>query len=300
MTDIVKALGLDGKAAVIVHHDDLGVTHAQNAAHRGLEHFPTGSLIVPAGWACEWAGEPGLDLGVHITLTSEWPQAPRWRPLTGGKSLRDPHGFFWRTAEQAWAAVRADEAEAEMRAQIETAMAWGIDVTHIDTHMGTVLRPDLAEIYHHLALEYRVPAFLPTVTTLDQYTFPTAFRDTLKAMIATSPLPQMGAFSAYQGPLDGHRPWLLRTLRELQPGLWHFIHHAALPTPEGQMLPDWQTRRADYEALADPAARATFDGDVVLLTYRQLRDALREAGVFQATQQETRFLEETGFLVSHL
>jgi hypothetical protein len=101
-------------------------------------------------------------------------------------------------------------------------------------------------------------------------------------MVATSPLPQMSVFNAYPVPSDGYRPWLLRTLRELRPGLWHFIHHAALPTPEGQMLPDWQTRRADYEALADPATRTAFDGDVILLTYRQLRDALREAGALQA------------------
>ena len=278
MMDVLKQLGLDGQRAVIVHHDDLGITHAQNAAHRDLPHFPTGSIIVPGGWAAEWAGEKTLDLGVHITLTSEW-DAPRWRPLTTGPGLRDAHGYFWRTTEQVWEHIRTEEAEAEMRAQIEAALTLGVDVTHIDTHMGTVLRPDLAECYHRLALEFRVPAFLPTVAALEQFPFPAAFRDALKTLLAASPLSRFRVPEAYAGPPAGRQAWFVNALRSLEPGLWHLIHHAALPTPEGQALPDWATRHADFEALAAADVQACFGTAVVLLTYRQVRDALRASGV---------------------
>src|SRR5437867_3795313 len=108
--DILREVGLEGKRAIIVHHDDLGMTRAQNDAHRALARFPTGSVMMATAWASEWAGETDMDLGVHLTLTSEW-RTPRWRPLTGGPSLRDPHGYFWPTEELAWSHVITDEAE---------------------------------------------------------------------------------------------------------------------------------------------------------------------------------------------
>ena len=79
---------------LILHYDDLGLTHAQNGAYRALG-LPTGSVMVPGAWA---GGLRGRDLGVHLTLTSEW-SALKMRPLTEGESLRDEAGFFpppWR------------------------------------------------------------------------------------------------------------------------------------------------------------------------------------------------------------
>jgi hypothetical protein len=270
---LLQALGLAGERAVIVHHDDLGVLHATNEAHRNLPDFPTGSVIIPAPWATEWAGAPGVDLGVHLTLTSEW-RWPRWRPLTGGASLRDPQGFFWPTVEQAWAHIRADEAEVELRAQIDTALAWGIDVTHIDTHMGAVLRPDLGAIYHRLALEYRLAVFLPDVTALEQLLLPNEVSDDLRALMMTSPLPTLKAVDFYGAP-PAARPALDRErFAALEAGVYHYIHHASLPTDEGRALPDWAVRAADYEALRDAGVREAL-ADCEVLTYRTLRDWLR-------------------------
>jgi predicted glycoside hydrolase/deacetylase ChbG (UPF0249 family) len=152
---VLERLGLDGKRVLIIHHDDLGLMRAQNQAYRDLSRYPTGSIMMPSAWAAEWIDHTGGDLGVHLTLTSEW-AAPRWRPLTGGASLRDTHGYLWADLEKAWQQMDAVEVEAEMRAQIDAALAHGIDVTHIYTHMGAILRPDLAQIYHRLALEYRL------------------------------------------------------------------------------------------------------------------------------------------------
>ncbi|KPL83862.1 hypothetical protein SE15_01080 [Thermanaerothrix daxensis] len=268
-----ESLGLHGKRVLILHHDDLGLLHAQNAAYEVLG-FPTGSIMVPAGWGAQLAHRPHLDLGVHLTLTSEW-RAPRLRPLTTSASLRDSSGHFWSTVEEAWLHIRTEEAEAELRAQIHAALAMGIDVTHVDTHMGAVLRPDLAEIYLKLALEFRLPAFIPE--SLEAINLPAPLRLPIESLLDRAPLPKVRWLDSYPVPPDQRRAWYLDTLSRAGPGVYHLIHHSALPTPEAQSLPDWEKRKADYEALQDAEVRRVI-GEFTLLTYRQVREALRRVG----------------------
>ena len=268
MSNLWDTLGLRDKRALIVHHDDLGYTHAQNQAYDQLR-FPTGSVMMPGPWA---TAVRGPDIGVHITLTSEW-DAPRIRPLTGGASLRDEAGYFWRTTEQVWAHVSPEDAAAEMRAQIEAALLIGLDVTHIDTHMGAVMRPDLAAIYHGLAVEYRVPALL--VDPADLSRLPPQFQPELAALLESSPLPALCMVDGYAGPPDRRRSWYIETLSRLGPGVYHMLHHAAPATPEGKTLPDWKDREADLRALQDPVVRRLL-AECVPLTYREVRDALRK------------------------
>lgn len=265
--DLWRDLGLAGKRAIIVHQDDLGYTEAQNRAYLSLG-LPTGSVMMPAQWAPQIRQG---DLGVHLTLTSEW-EHPRLRPLTGGASLRDPAGYFWPTLEAAWQHMAADEARLEMRAQIEAALQMGLDITHIDTHMGTVMRPDLAQAYTQLALEYRLPAFLPA--DLSHTNLPDFFRAALEELLSQVSLPKFGVVDGYFVPHTERTAWYVDTLSELGPGVYHLIHHAAVPTPEGQALPDWEGRRADLEALQDPAVRRVLS-EFTLLTYRDVRDGLR-------------------------
>ena len=139
--DLLERLGLGGRRVLILHHDDLGLTHAQNGAYQALG-LPTGSVMVPGAWA---SGVKGEDLGVHLVLTSEWP-APRMRPLTEGESLRDEAGYFPESLEALWRKARAEEVERELKAQIQAA-AKLFSPTHLDAHQGAVLRPDLAEVY---------------------------------------------------------------------------------------------------------------------------------------------------------
>jgi len=106
----LRALGLEGRRALILHHDDLGLTHAQNQAYLALG-WPTGSVILPAAWA---SGVRREDLGVHLVLTSEW-EAPRYRPLTPGKSLRDEAGFFPKSPEEVWKKTRQSQASSTLR-----------------------------------------------------------------------------------------------------------------------------------------------------------------------------------------
>src|SRR5437660_930043 len=136
-----------GAKLLIVHADDLGMAHSVDAAsvkafESGL--VTSGSIMVPCPWFPEIAvyarSHPEADLGLHLTLTSEW-SLYRWGPvLTKDRaaSLFDEGGYFYPTEDVAAAHISAREAEAEIRAQIERARAYGIQPTHLDSHMGTL------------------------------------------------------------------------------------------------------------------------------------------------------------------
>lgn len=164
-------LGLDpaGRAAIL-HADDVGMCHGANAAF--LELFrkgalTSGSVMVPCPWFPEIARiaaeEPSLDLGIHLTLTSEW-RGYRWAPLTratASSGLIDDEGYLPLTVAALAARVHPDAAEAEMRAQVDRALAFGMEPTHIDTHMGAALAPPLVEAYCRVGRDYGLPVLLP-------------------------------------------------------------------------------------------------------------------------------------------
>lgn len=158
-----------GARRVVIHADDLGMSHGANAAFAELSAFGTvtaGSVMVPCPWFAELAelagGSPELDVGVHLTLTSEMP-GYRWRPLTRSTpsaGLTDDQGFFHRDVATLRRRARPEAVAAELRAQIEAALAAGIDVTHLDDHMGAVLAPEFIDIYLDLAIEFGLPPVL--------------------------------------------------------------------------------------------------------------------------------------------
>jgi chitin disaccharide deacetylase len=157
-----------GRKVVVIHEDDVGMTHGSNTAFVELSSLgacSSGSVMPPCPWfpeAVEMAkGDNSLDLGVHLTLTSE--KTPyRWRPLTSpsrSAGLTDPLGYFWPDVPNA---RRADPkaVESELRAQIDASLEAGLDVTHLDAHMGTAMCPEFVDIYVQLGLDYKVPVLL--------------------------------------------------------------------------------------------------------------------------------------------
>src|SRR5688572_28910888 len=171
-TNLAQRLGYPSDAKLlIIHGDDLGMAHSVNAASiRALEHgmVNSGSIMVPAPWFPEiaaWARKnPDADLGLHLTLTSEW-TTYRWGPvLSRGvvPTLFDKDGYLYLTEDVAAANIDPREAEAEVRAQIEKARAFGIQPTHLDSHMRTLHQNTaLFEVQLRMAREYKIPAAVP-------------------------------------------------------------------------------------------------------------------------------------------
>ena len=159
---LAKRLGYAaGDRLLIVNCDDLGVSRAANVAtsRAMVEGVATSAtLMVPCPYGREAAGMfAGMDIGVHLTLTSEYPWY-RWGSLTGRSSLHDDDGYFPRTTTAAIKRMEAQDVRAECRAQIDCALGWGIDVTHLDSHMHAVeARADLFDVYLDLAVEYGLP-----------------------------------------------------------------------------------------------------------------------------------------------
>jgi len=161
---------------LVIHADDVGMCHGANQAFVELSHKGTitaGSVMVPCPWFSEIAesaaADPSLDVGVHLTLNAEKAHY-RWRPLTNpspASGLIDDDGFLWHRVAQVRATAHADAVEAEWRAQIETALAAGIDVTHLDAHMGAALAPEWCDRYIALGVDYDVPVLI--TRTLDAY-----------------------------------------------------------------------------------------------------------------------------------
>lgn len=165
------------KRRIVLHEDDVGMCQGANSAFLELTRSgvcSSGAVMVPCPWFLEIAeaaaADPSLDLGVHLTLNSE-KRHYKWRPLTApspSAGLTDDLGFFWPDVATTRRKGSAEAVETELRAQIEAAYKAGIDVTHLDAHMGAALSPEFCEIYIRLGLEYRLPILL--TSTIAAYT----------------------------------------------------------------------------------------------------------------------------------
>jgi chitin disaccharide deacetylase len=153
----------------VIHSDDVGMCHGTNLAFVELSHRGTisaGSMMVPCPWASEIAAaaarDATLDLGVHLTLNAEhrW---YRWRPISDpprAAGLTDGDGYLWRSVADVRAHAAADAVEAEWRAQLDRALGWGVDVTHLDAHMGSALAPEWCDRYVALGVDYGLPVLI--------------------------------------------------------------------------------------------------------------------------------------------
>lgn len=161
---------------IVVHADDVGMCHGANAAFVELSHLGTitsGSVMVPCPWFAELAeaaaGDPMLDVGAHLTLNAEQ-RGYRWAPVSrqpASAGLTDEHGFLWPTVAEVRRHAHPDAVEEEWRAQLDRALAAGIDVTHLDAHMGSALAPEWCDRYVALGAEYRLPVLI--TATLSAY-----------------------------------------------------------------------------------------------------------------------------------
>ncbi len=296
MHSFLNRLGFSPEDKVIIFHgDDLGMCHAMNSAFMEIASVaPTacGSVMVTCPWFNEIVGfaqnHPEADIGVHITLTSEW-QNYRWRPISTldpKSGLLDEEGYLWADVESLHSHMDPDAAIAEMKAQVEYALNAGIDVTHIDTHMGAVVHPALFPAYVELGLTYRVPVMLPRPSEelISRHGIPPETVETLQNLLErlerTQDLPIIDHLaSLYDVPPARREAEYRKTVESLPPGLTHFIYHAAMPGAEIEAISpkeDREGRIADYRAFSHPDIWEWLKAHRVhIIGYRTLRDAMK-------------------------
>jgi predicted glycoside hydrolase/deacetylase ChbG (UPF0249 family) len=180
VTSLAERLGHSPDAKLlIVNCDDLGSCWSANVGvYEALRDgvATSASLMVPCPWSREAASRyRGEDVGVHLTLNADW-DLYRWAPITHAPSLLDGDGGFPRTIEEVWDHADLDEVRRELRTQIERAILWGFDVSHLDSHMGTLqLRPEFFDVYLELAVDFGLPIRLSGSSSERVVGFP--FRD---------------------------------------------------------------------------------------------------------------------------
>jgi predicted glycoside hydrolase/deacetylase ChbG (UPF0249 family) len=258
---------------LIMRVDDFGFCHAANLAFEKCfsEGILTcGAVMVSAPWFEEAAEmcrrNPDWQVGVHSTFTSEW-KYYRWGPVLPAKevpSLVGEDGYFRAsTADFRDSNPDLAEVEAELRAQIDKALAHGIDVGYLDHHMGAVRStPEMLEIEQKVAAEYRIPV----------------------ALRAGEEKPEL------PDGIPQEPRWLKEAelLRRLEPGLWLRIVHPGLGVPEMQALREsWlddgpyiaESRQAQTDAVvATEVLNAVKERGITLVGYREIRDRMRADG----------------------
>lgn len=268
---------------LIIHADDLAVAHSEDAA--SFDALDKGaatsaSIMVPCPWLTEVAdyakAHPDADLGLHLTLTSEWKNY-RWGPIESKDkvpSLLDPSGNLWPEVAPAVAHLKADEVEREIRAQVEHAIAMGIHPTHLDSHMGTLFaRPDLFAVYVKVAHDYKLP-FLALGAPFASPAMLASLSDKdilLDSLVVANP-------SVH--PADW-KTFYTTAIQNLKPGLTEIIVHLGHDDAEMQAVmvdhPDYGSawRQRDYDAVTSPDFKKALDENhIVLIKWKDLKKLL--------------------------
>jgi predicted glycoside hydrolase/deacetylase ChbG (UPF0249 family) len=279
MPTVAERLGYPPEAKLLILNcADLGFCHAATVGvYEALDDGigTSASLIVPAPWAREAASRfRGEDVGVHLTLNAEH-DLYRWGPITQAPSLLDGDGGFPRTATDVWDHADIDEVRRECRAQLERAVLWGIDLSHLGSHLDTLLlRPEFFDVYLELAIDFGLPLRLLSAEAQPQVGFPVRQLAEEAGVL----------FADHFATLP---PWANRTVfldfvKGLPPGITELTLHPAIDTPELRAITDdWELRVAEHVLLV--ADRGFGDlleaAGVTRIGYRPLRDAMRGATV---------------------
>ena len=260
---------------VIISCDDLGSCHAANegvydALRNGVA--TCASLMVPAPWARDAAlrYRDGDDIGVHLTLNCEH-EAYRFGPITHAPTLLSGEGGFPREVDDLWQHADPAEVLRECRAQIERALAWGIDVTHLAPHLSVItLRPEFFDVYLELAVEFRLPIRLPSTITAEQAGFP------FRRLAAEEGIVFPDHFD--HDWRAGSRDRVYDAIRTLPAGVTEIHVQPVTDTPEVRAIsPSAALWIDDHELVTrDDVLRGLLaESGAVPIGYRELRNAMR-------------------------
>ena len=266
---------------LIIHADDLGVAHSEdNASFTALEKgsVSSASIMVPCPWFSEVAAyaamHPKADLGLHLTLTSEW-SFYKWGPVADKQNvpgLVNKNGYLFSSVDSVIKSSNATEVEKELRAQIEKAKQAGIDFTHFDSHMGTLYsNKDYLQVLLKLGKEYKVPVMLNQQVLMMSGGAGNDKDVMLNNIYIESP----------QDRAKGTDAFYANILQSLQPGVNEIIIHAAYDDNEMQAVavdhPDYGAawRQADYNFFTGEACKKLLhQNGIQLITWREIRDKI--------------------------
>jgi len=278
---IAERLGYPRDAKLlIVHADDLGMAHSVNVATiKAFEsgRVNSGSIMVPWPWFSEIAAyaraNPQADLGLHLTLTSEWTSF-RWGPLTSKdrvSSLLDKDGYFYLTETEAASHADPKEVELEITAQVERARAAGVQPTHLDSHMGTLYQNKaLFEVFLRVARKYKLPVrvarawfdradFLPEILKADD-----VYIDRVLDINTSVAATDWATFYS-------------DAIKKLEPGVTEVVIHLAHDDDEMRGAtfnhPNWGAawRQRDFEFFTSETFRKLLqENQIKLITWREL------------------------------
>jgi predicted glycoside hydrolase/deacetylase ChbG (UPF0249 family) len=281
--NIAERLGRPADAKLLIlHADDLGVAHSVNAAtFEALDKgaISSASIMMPTPWITEVAAyakaHPDADLGIHLTLTSEW-DTYRWGSVESRDkvpSLFDSTGSFPNSVAPVVQNAKVPEVERELRAQIDRALAAGIRPTHLDSHMGALFAtPELMATYLKVARDYRLP-FIAFRLPPPAPPMPLIEDDiVLDAVVIANP----------ELPADQWKEFYLKAIASLKPGLAMMIVHLgrddaelqAVTVNHGPFGAAWRQRDFDV-VMSDEFQKALKEHDVTLVTWRELQKAMQ-------------------------
>ncbi len=279
---LAEKLGYSPDAKLlIVHADDAGVSHATNQAvfdafKKGL--ISSASIMVPCPWFPEMAdfavNHPEYDFGLHLTYTSEW-NTYKWSgisPANQISSLLDEQGYFYATTQKAIQHAHPVEVEKEMRAQIEKALSFGINPSHLDSHMlphfGNL---KLFKMYLKLGVDYRIPVLIPRnyLAERDSFYIPEIESQIIiDEIFETTTDIQPSEWNNYYTGI----------LQNLGPGVYELIFHLAYDNEETRAMTNgndyyeasWRQRDVNY-CMSNEFKEVLKENNIRLITWRQIQ-----------------------------
>jgi predicted glycoside hydrolase/deacetylase ChbG (UPF0249 family) len=277
-----------GEIVLILHVDDAGMSHGSNlGVMQATEQGVAGSfsIMMPCPWVPElmnWIKEnPSVDAGLHLTMTAEWKRY-RWGPLAGKAAvpgLVDEQGCLWHSVQQVCAHASPDEIEKEIRAQIERAEKFGLEITHLDSHMGTLFaRADYFERFLKIGIEKQIPILAVgghmTHTMVEN-------GEAAKALLPLAPKIWAAGLPVIDDLHTSVTSWkpaekkerFFKLIRELKPGVTEILFHASVMTEELPLITgSAASRHSDTQLLKDPELKALLkERGIQLTTWRELK-----------------------------
>ncbi len=275
-----KKLGFPaGTKLLVIHADDIGLSSSENRASFDSISFGmvnSGSVMVP----CEKTDEvaeylrknPQTDLGIHLTITSEW-DTYKWKPVLNRdevNSLVDEQGYFFSSKKQMFQNADPEDVEKEYRAQVEKALESGIHPTHLDSHMYSAFSgTEITKRYIDIGNDYKLPVLLTYDLPLGVLNY--------SGMVVVDEL----YCADYEDYKAGLEEYYKRVIKSIRPGLNCILVHVAYDNEEMKSImrdnPNFgaKWRQADFDFFTSDACHTLIDeNNIRLITWKEIKDRI--------------------------